>query len=178
MHTELGPASHYFSTILMRPPNRRPNAHNFFALVSLLTVMRMADPCLFTVICASLSQSLLIYHCGTIFSCIPVNDSSCFKSSILPSPRYLSRGIPCTFNCCQCSNISTLTTAWSTIFSVRMSKFDSRGISNPAFACPVCRADTAPDGTYFTQIQQVFSPFLAFCNALFNASIKSVSDFC
>lgn len=67
MYTELGPASQYFSTILMRRPKRRPDMCNFSILVSPLTVIIMAKSGLFPVICASLSWSLLIDQRGSVF---------------------------------------------------------------------------------------------------------------
>ena len=178
MHTELGAASQNFCTTLTRLPNRSPDTHNFFASTSPLTVITIAEPRLPLAICASLSQFSLINQRGRVLSCMPVNDSnSCFNSSSFPSPKYLSRGIPYLFNRCQCSNISTPTTAWSTDFAVRISKFDSRRSNTLALACSVSRADIASDGAYLTQINRVcgFSP--AFCKASFNTSIKSASDF-
>lgn len=64
----------------------------------------------------------------------------------------------------------------SRVFAVRISKFDSQGINNPAFVCSVSNADIAPNGAYLTRMSQIFSP--AFYRALFNTSIKSASDFC
>ena len=143
MYTELGPASQYFSTALIRPPNCRTDVHNFFASVSPLTVIIMAEPCL-PVVYASLSWSSLINHRGIVFSYTSVDNLNFrFKSFIFLSPRYLSRSIPSNFNCCQCSSISTLTTTWSTVFTVRMSTFDSRELNNPAFACSISKATYA-----------------------------------
>lgn len=59
-----------------------------------------------------------------------------------------------------------------------MSKFDSRGINDPAFACSVSRANIAHNGAYFTQIKQLSSISPAFCTASFNASYKFVIDIC
>ena len=163
IHIELGPASHYFSTILISPPKRRLYAPSFFALISPLTVISMAESHLFPVFCYSLSRSSLINKRGCVLSCISIDDSiSRFNSSIFPSPKYFSRCILCTFNCYQYSNISILTTATSTIFTVQISKFVSWGINKPAFAWSVSRADIAPDEAYLTRINQVSSPSLAF----------------
>lgn len=179
MNTELSSAFQYFSTTLVNPPKRRPKAHNFFASVSPFTVMTMVEPRLSPVICACLSQSSLINHRGSVVSCMPIdNSTSCFSNSISPSPKYLSKGIPCTFSRRQCSNISTPTTAGSTVLAARISKFDSRGTNNPAFAFSVSRANIAPDGAYLTRANRVSSLSPAFCRASFNASIKSGSDCC
>lgn len=110
---------------------------------------------------------------------MPVDDStSRFSTSIFPSPKYLLRDISCTFSHCQCSSISTPPTAESTVFATQISRFDNQGISNLALAFSVRRADIVPDGAYLTCENRVSNLSPAFCNALFNASIKSASDFC
>lgn len=71
IHTELGPASQYFSTILTTPPNRRPDAQSCFASVSPLTVIKLAEPRLFRTLVvfwdhfhlwASVGASLTVYR--------------------------------------------------------------------------------------------------------------------
>ena len=95
MHTELGPASQYFSTTLTIPPNRNPDMHNFLALLSLLTMMTIADPSLLLIFCCSLRRFSLISHRDVDLNWIPIADStSLLSSSIFPSPKYLSNGIP------------------------------------------------------------------------------------
>ena len=179
MHTEFGPASQYCSTTLTTPPNRSPDAHNCLASASPLTVMTMAEPCLFPLSCCSRRRFSDINQRGSVFNCMPVEDStSRFSSSILPSPKYLFKGIPCTLSRCQCSSISTSTTVGSTVFAARMSRFDNRGINKPALAFSVKRADIAPDGAYRTRENRMSDPSLAFCNASFNASINLASDIC
>lgn len=179
MHTELGLASQYFSITLTIPPNRRPDAHNFLALASPLTVMTMAGPRLFPLSYCSWKRFSDINQRGSVFNCMPVEDStSRFSSSIFPSPKYLSRDIPCTLSRYQCSSISTPTTAESIVFAAQMSKFDNRGINKPALAFSVRRADIAPDGAYRIREKRVSNPSPAFCKASFNAGIKSASDIC
>ena len=125
MHTELDPDSQYFSTILTILPTRSPDAHSFLASLSPLTVMTIADPRLLFNSCCSLNRLSLISHRGITLSWIPVADStSLLSTSILPSPKYLSNGIPCTFNHCQCSRISTPITAGSTDLAARIKRFD------------------------------------------------------
>lgn len=106
------------------------------------------------------------------------DSTSRLNSSIFPSPRYLSRDIQCTFSRCQCSSTSTPTTTESTAFAARISRFNNRGISNPVLTFSVRRTDIAPDGAYLTRENRVSNPSPAFCNASFNASIKSASDIC
>lgn len=141
MHTQLGLTFLYFSTTLMRSPNRRPDIHNFFAFVFASTIITIADPCILLVIYASLSQFSLINYCRTIFCYTPIdNSTSYFKSSIYYLFRYLLRSIPYTFNRCQCSNISTPTMTSLTVFTIQISTFDNHGINYSIFVCLLSKA--------------------------------------
>ncbi len=177
-HTELGPDSQYFSTTLTTPPNRSPNAHGFFASLSLLTVMIIAEPHLLLDSCTSLNRFSLISHWGTVLSWIPVADStSLLSNSIFPSPRDLYNGIPWTLSRCQCSRISIPATAGSTAFTARIKRFDCHGINCPASAFSVRSAEIAPDGAYRTRANRICVSSLVCCKASFKASIRSASDF-
>ena len=179
MQTEPGLATQYLSTTLIISPNQSPNAYKCFASDSPLIVITIADFCLLPVFCCSLNWLLFINQRGRVFNCILVDDfTSYFSSSIFPSPKYLSSDILYTLSCCQCSSTSTPTIAGSIVFAARISIFDNRGTTSLALAFSVRSTDTSPDGKHLTLQNRVSNPSPAFCNPLFNANIKSASDFC
>lgn len=176
VYTELGLASQYLSTTLTTPPNRRPDAQSFLASASPLMVMTIADP-RFPFSFCPLKRFSFMSHRGRAFHCMLIEDlTSRLSSSILSLPRYLLSGISYTFSCCQYSNISTPTTAWSMVLAARISMLENQGITDPAFAFLVRSADTALDGEYLTWQNRVSKPSPAFCSTLFSASIKFASD--
>lgn len=64
------------------------------------------------------------------------------------------------------------------VFATQISVFDNHGINSLALAFSVRSVDTALDGKYLTYKKYIPTPFPAFANASFKASIKSASDIC
>ena len=151
MQIELGSASQYYSTTLTSPPKHEPDAHNFLALASLLTVMIIAEPRLFPLSYCFRSRFYNISQRRCAFNLILVEDStSCFSSSIFPAPKYLSRNSPFTLSHCQCLSTSTLTTVRSTVFAAWLNRFDNLGINKPAFLFLARKTDITLDEAYLT----------------------------
>lgn len=85
----------YFSTFLMAFPNRGPLAVSRFALISLLTVITIADSRLLPLSSYSLRHFLLMSQHNIVFNRILVKDSTfLLNSSNFSRLRYLSNYIP------------------------------------------------------------------------------------
>lgn len=177
IQTKLCPASQYFSTTLTNLPNWNPDAHKCFVFNSLLTIITIANLCLFLASCWFLRQFLLISQHGSVFNYIPMDDStSHYNNSIFPSPKYLSSDILYILRHCQYSSTSTPTIAISTVFVAWISTFENQGINNPALAFFIRNVDTAPNDVYLIWEKCVLDLFPFFYSALFNTNIRLASD--
>ena len=175
---DLGPASKYRSTTLKVPPNLRLLAYRRATSDLLATVITIAEPRLFPDSYLFLNRLSWINHRVTYFSSIHVDDSiPLLKSSIFPSPRYFSSGIPCTFNRFQCSSTFALFTAGSIVFGALINTFIRVLRRTDAFAFSVRRAEIAPDCEYSTLPKRTDAGSPAFCNASLRTSIISSSNF-
>ena len=107
MYIKLGPASQYFSTSFSALPNLNfleqslETSALFSTIITIVNFLPLLDSKCFS------SQVSLISQRGSVFNCIPIDNSiSRQNSSIFISPKYCVKDVPCTLSLCQCSKAS------------------------------------------------------------------------
>ena len=99
--------------------------HNLATSLPVPTIITMVDSLLVIDSKRSSSQPLLISQWGTIFYCIPVDNSIFWQNNfIFPSLRYVTSDILYTFNLCQRSKVSIPVTRTSTTLAALISIFE------------------------------------------------------
>lgn len=119
LHTNLDPASQYFSITFTTLLKQWPLVYNFFVLPTLLTVITIMHFCLLFAFCYPFRRSSLTIYCGIALSAICVENSISFlNNSILSGLRYLAKDISYILKCCQCSIISIFISILFTNFAI------------------------------------------------------------